>query len=84
MVEAIEEITQRRFTVEECHRMAEAGIPECWIVNLVAGVLEVSREPSAGEYRSETAHDPGSRISPLAWPDLEIEVSALIPSPGKM
>jgi hypothetical protein len=29
------------FTVEESHRMGEAGIPEYWIVDLAGGVAEV-------------------------------------------
>lgn len=32
-------------------RYARGGVPEVWIVNLAVGVIEVYREPIAGEYR---------------------------------
>src|SRR5688500_6004016 len=32
-------------------RYARGGVPEVWIVNLAGGVIEVYREPVAGEYR---------------------------------
>ena len=59
---------------------AEAGVPEYWIVNLVDDVLEVYRQPSRQSYESKAILAPGSRITPQAWPDLEIEVADLIPS----
>ncbi len=31
-------------------RYARGGVPEVWIINLAAGVIEVYREPVAGEY----------------------------------
>jgi len=59
---------------------AEADVPEYWIVNLVDNVLEVYREPSGDTYQHMTTHEPGNRIAPLAWPDMEIEVQELFPS----
>jgi Uma2 family endonuclease len=59
---------------------AEAGVPEYWIINLVDDVLEVYRQPSGQSYQSKEILKPGSRITPQAWPDLEIDVSELIPS----
>ncbi len=32
-------------------RYARGGVPEVWIVNLAASVIEIFREPVAGEYR---------------------------------
>ena len=58
---------------------AEIGVPEYWIINLVDNVLEVYREPGEGVYQSRSIQQPGERIAPLSWPDLEIDVSELIP-----
>ena len=66
---------------EKADLYAEAGVPEYWIVNLVDDELEVHREPARGEYRRRTTHRRGSRVSPQAWPDLEIEVDELLPPP---
>lgn len=59
---------------------AEAGVPEYWIINLVDNVLEVYRQPSGQAYQTKEVLKPGSRITPEAWPDLEIDVDDLIPS----
>jgi len=60
---------------------AEAGVPEYWILNLVDDVLEIHREPRKGAYQLRSIHERGSRVAPLAWPDVELDVSDLIPSP---
>ncbi len=60
---------------------AEAGVPEYWILNLVDDVLEVHRDPRKGVYQTKFIHEQGSSIAPLAWPDLELEVSDLFPAP---
>lgn len=58
---------------------AKAEIPEYWVVDLPNRVLVVFRHPD-GAYRMREAYEPGSRISPVSWPDFEIEVDALFPT----
>ena len=63
---------------------AAGGIADYWIVNLVAGVLEIHREPVATtrqrwEYRSVTAFGPDARVTPLGAPEAVIRVSDLLP-----
>lgn len=58
---------------------AEAAIPEYWIVNLVEEVLEVHRESRGGAYQSKMVLNPTDRVSPLAWPEVDIQVSELLP-----
>ncbi len=58
---------------------ALASIPEYWVVNLVDRVLEVFRDPVEGRYRHHIRLPMTARVSPQAWPDLEIEVSSLFP-----
>ena len=54
---------------------AQAGIPEYWVMNLQTSELVVFRL-MANEYRSETCLNDGD-ISPLAFPDLSIDISRL-------
>lgn len=56
---------------------AEAGIPEYWLVNLKRRELIVFRHPRDGEYTSKITLTDGE-ITPLAFPDVNIPVAALI------
>ncbi len=58
---------------------AAASVPEYWVVNLVAGVLEVFRNPEEGRYRDHSSLPADARVSPEAWPDLNLEVSSMFP-----
>ena len=55
---------------------AQAGIPEYWVMNLQTSELLVFRDLINDEYRSTTCLDNG-KISPLAFPDISIEISQL-------
>jgi Uma2 family endonuclease len=68
---------------------ARARIPEYWILNLVNGRLEVYREPVdlpsaplGHGYRSLVIVLPGDTVRPLARPEVEIPVDALLPRVG--
>lgn len=60
---------------------ASAGIAEVWLLDLNATVLEIYRTPSADGYKSIQRLKPGDTVSPLAFPDLTLEVAALLPPP---
>lgn len=55
---------------------AEAGIEEYWVVNLKASELIVFRDPASDTYQSELILADGD-ISPLSFPDLQIDVRKL-------
>ena len=55
---------------------ALAGIPEYWVMNLQTLELVVFRDLIDNEYRSEICLSSGT-ISPLAFPDLSIDISLL-------
>ena len=55
---------------------AQAGILEYWVVNLQASELIVFRGAGNNGYETKTKLNSGS-ISPLSFPDLEVEVSRL-------
>jgi Uma2 family endonuclease len=56
---------------------AEAGIPEYWVVNLKKNTLIVFRDPVNGKYQSQQEFTSGM-ISPLAFPDVAIDVARLL------
>ena len=59
---------------------AAAGVPELWIMNLREDFIDSHSDPSPDGYRTlRAATSIGDVIAPLAFPDLEIEVSRLIP-----
>ncbi len=58
---------------------AEAGVPEYWVVDLAERRLVVFRDPRAEGYQSRSTQDSGARVSPVSWPDIVIDVAALLP-----
>lgn len=60
-------------------RYAASSIPEVWLVNLMATMIEVYREPlilanGVPGYRSRTDFHPGEPMRPEAFPELEIKL----------
>lgn len=49
-----------------------AGIPEVWVIDLVADIIHVARATETSELRA------GDTISPLAFPDLVLDVAAIL------
>ena len=56
-----------------------ADVDEYWIVNHVEEVVEVYRDRHDGEWRSRSTHARGERIAMLAFPDVTVEVSEILP-----
>ncbi|HEX3555402.1 MAG TPA: Uma2 family endonuclease [Thermoanaerobaculia bacterium] len=57
---------------------ARHGLPEVWVRDLAGGTLEVYRGPSAEGYRDVRLYRRGDRVCLLAFPDLVLEVSAIL------
>jgi len=57
---------------------ARAGIPECWIVNLVDRVIERRTEPVGAAYAALEVFHPGQAIAPLAFPDVRLHVAEIV------
>ncbi len=55
-----------------------AGIADYWIVNLSERRIEVYREPQPDGYRTTTRYAPGETISPLAFPDVALNVDEVL------
>ena len=58
---------------------AAAGIPEAWIANIPGRQVEAYSEPSGGEYRNRRVFNQSESVSPLAFPDISIPVSRIVP-----
>lgn len=56
---------------------ARTGVPEAWLMNVKAAVLEVYRDPSGGVYQTRLKFRIGDILSPLARPEAEIAVADL-------
>jgi len=56
---------------------ARTGVPEAWLMNLKAAVLEVYRDPVDGVYQTRLKFRIGDKVSPLARPAAEIAVADL-------
>lgn len=59
---------------------ARAGIPEYWVVDVAGRRLQVFRDPQQGDFQSQKTLTSGV-VSPLAFPDLTIEVAAVVGLP---
>jgi len=53
-------------------------IPEYWIINLLDNSLEVYRQPQDGDYLQTMQLKAGDAINLLAFPELQIQVSAIL------
>jgi hypothetical protein len=72
MARAAAGIDQRRFTVEEYHRMAGSE-PR-------GSRAFVFRSPHEGVYRHRATYRAGDRVAPEAWADVVLELSELFPA----
>jgi Uma2 family endonuclease len=57
---------------------ARSGIPEVWIVDIPKGSIEIHRSPQAGRYREARHVQRGERLSPAAFPDLDLDAAQIL------
>lgn len=57
---------------------ARAGIPETWLVNLPAEVIEVHRDPTQDGYRDVRIVRRGESLAPRAFPDVTLSVAQIL------
>jgi Uma2 family endonuclease len=58
---------------------AAAGVPEVWLVDLTTDTVEVHRHPDGRAY-GQCGRLTEGIVSPLAFPDLQIDVARILPS----
>ncbi len=61
---------------------ARNGVPEYWIVNLVDDLIEVRTEPQGDEYARLTPYRRGESIRLTEFPDVTLDVDAILPTPA--
>jgi hypothetical protein len=71
-------IARRRFTVEDYHRMAEAGIPESWLFDLVGGAIERHSEPGAAGYRLIARAGRGESLTYTMLPTVTLSIDVIL------
>ena len=63
---------------EKLPAYGRAGISEVWILNLPARTIEVYREPHFMGYGANRTLHAGDQASPLAFPDVAVDVAELL------
>jgi Uma2 family endonuclease len=58
---------------------AAAGVPEYWIVDLVAGAVEVHREPGSDGYASVARHGREATLTVPGFEDVVVAVGEIVP-----
>ena len=56
---------------------ARFNIPEVWIANIPARVIEVYTDPNDGEYATSRICRPGETVTPTAFDDMHLPVSRI-------
>jgi len=59
-------------------RYARAGVPEVWVVDLNARVIEVYARPLAGEYRDRRQIQPGESVAIPGVPGQQLAVADIL------
>ncbi len=62
---------------------ARFGVPEVWIANIPARVIETYTDPVDGQYAASRVYSPGETVSPAVFIDVEIPVSQFIGAMSK-
>lgn len=71
--------TSRAYDLAKWPAYARAGIQEAWLVDLNADVILSHRAPAGDAYQVVQPHRRGDAIQPLAFPDLSMSVSDILP-----
>lgn len=80
LVVEVAQTSQRKDRLLKGRIYATAGVPEVWLVDLVAGTLSVLTEPDGQGYRLERRYMRGDTVAPAAFPDLVLRVEDFIPA----
>jgi Uma2 family endonuclease len=62
---------------------ARSGIPEVWLVDLTKNTVGVYRDPGPKGYQTVRTLRRGDKVAPLAFPDQEFAVAAILGEPDE-
>lgn len=80
LVVEVAQTSQRKDRLLKARIYAAAGVPELWLIDLVAGTLSVLTEPDGQGYRNERRYGRGDTVAPTSFPDLVLRVEDFIPA----
>jgi Uma2 family endonuclease len=83
LVVEVADTSQYRDRVVKLPRYAAAAIPEVWIVDVDASVVEVHRRPLATGYGDVRTARRGDRVAPEAFPDVILSVDEILGGPDR-
>ncbi|NET36874.1 MAG: Uma2 family endonuclease [Cyanothece sp. SIO1E1] len=78
LVMEVADSTLRRDRQYKAQMYAKAGIPEYWIINLQQNQVIVYRHPQNSAYESAQVFDSSAKVSPEAFPDIEVDLGQLL------
>lgn len=83
------EVSESSLATDRCHKAslyARAGLGDYWVINIVARVVEVYREPAPDpdapfgwRYTRTEIFEAAAHVTPLAAPGARIPVASLLP-----
>jgi len=76
------EVPDATVSFDRRHKMplyAAAGVTECWLFDLPSQRIEVYRSPRDRSYLEVERYGREGRLSPLAFPDVELAAADLLP-----
>ena len=79
LVVEISDSSLRRDRGLKARLYARGDVDEYWVVDVRRGRIEVHRRAELGAWKESFTVEVGGTVSPLAAPDLAIDVSALLP-----
>jgi Uma2 family endonuclease len=86
LVVEVADTSRRADLGDKADRYAAAGVRDYWVIDLLAGRVEVCRDPrpdpaseTRRRYIERHRYGPGDRITPLAAPGRSVAVEALLP-----
>jgi Uma2 family endonuclease len=78
LVVEVADTSQYHDRVVKLPRYAAAGVPEVWIVDLEAEVVDTYGDPAGDRYRSTRRLARGGTVAPVAFPDVALAVDDIL------
>lgn len=77
LIVEVADSTMQRDAVDKAEIYAESGVSEYWVVDIAQRVVHVYRDVIASRFASITMFRSGDLLSPLAFPNGVLEISAM-------
>jgi Uma2 family endonuclease len=78
LIVEVAESSLRKDRILKARLYAECGVPEYWVLDVDANLIEVRSEIVAGEYRHLETYGKGARITLVHFPDIAIDTTHIL------